>query len=119
MLKTVPELVADARAQLRCIDAVTALHEVEENDGTILDVRELVEVENLVAPHSLNIPRGVLEMKIGEVIQDENHPVYVHCATGGRASLAAEQLVKMGYRNVSVITCPIDAIREKQLQASS
>jgi rhodanese-related sulfurtransferase len=114
MLKTVPELVAEARADLRCTDAATALAEIRENDGTIIDVRELVEVNNLAAPRSLHIPRGILEMKITEVIPDENHPVYVHCATGGRATLAAQQLVKMGYLQVTVVTCAVEAVREQQ-----
>ncbi|RLQ23318.1 rhodanese-like domain-containing protein [Seongchinamella sediminis] len=114
MLKTVPELVAEARTDLRCVDAATATAEVNENQGTIVDVRELIEVENLNAPHSLNIPRGILEMKITELVPDENHPIYLHCATGGRATLAAEQLKRMGYRKVTVITCPIDTVMEQQ-----
>jgi rhodanese-related sulfurtransferase len=114
MLKTVPELVAEARAELRCIDAATALGEIRENDGTIIDVRELVEVNNLTAPRSLHIPRGILEMKVAEVIPDENHPIYLHCATGGRATLAAQQLVKMGYQQVAVVTCAIEAVKEQQ-----
>lgn len=114
MLKTVPELVAEARAGLRCVDAATALSELKENDGTIVDVRELVEVNNLAAPLSVHIPRGILEMKIAEVIPDENHPIYLHCASGGRATLAAQQLEKMGYTRVSVVTCPIDTVRQLQ-----
>lgn len=114
MLKSVPEMVAEARAELRCLDAATALAEIGENSGTILDVRELVEVNNLAAPHSIHIPRGILEMKVAEVIPDEHHPIYVHCATGGRAALAALQLVKMGYHQVTVVTCPIDTVCEQQ-----
>lgn len=114
MLKSVPELVAEARTELRCVDAATAMQELQENGGTIVDVRELVEVNNLSMPKSVHIPRGILEMKIGEVIPDEDHPIYLHCATGGRATLAAEQLVKMGYTRVSVVTCPIDAVKEVQ-----
>ena len=114
MLKTVPELVSEAREGLRCLDAASALQEIKENNGTIIDVRELVEVNNLAAPRSVHIPRGVLEMKITEVIPDENHPIYLHCATGGRATLAAQQLVKMGYRQVAVVTCAIDAVKEQQ-----
>ena len=59
MLKTVPELVAEARAGLRCVDAATALSEMKENGGAIIDVRELVEVNNLAAPISVHIPRGI------------------------------------------------------------
>ena len=114
MLKSVPELVAEARAELRCVDAATAMEEIRENNGTIVDVRELIEVHNLTAPRSVHIPRGVLEMKIGEAIPDENHPIYLHCATGGRATLAAQQLVKMGYSQVSVVTSHANAVKEVQ-----
>ncbi len=114
MLKTVPELVAQAREHIRCVDAATAMNEVRDNQGTIVDVREMVEVEQLDAPHSLNIPRGILEMKIPDLVPDAAHPLYVHCATGGRATLAAEQLQRLGYERVSVITCPIASVREQQ-----
>ena len=114
MLKSVPEMVAEARVELRCVDAATAIAEIKDNSGSIVDVRELVEVNNLAAPHSIHIPRGILEMKVTEVIPDENHPIYVHCATGGRATLAAQQLVKMGYRQVTVVTCPINTVCEQQ-----
>ena len=114
MLKTVPELVAEARTGLRCVDAATALKEMKSNGGTIVDVRELVEVNNLAAPQSLHIPRGILEMKITDVIADEAHPIYVHCATGGRATLAAQQLQSMGYTQVSVVTCPVNVVKELQ-----
>ena len=114
MLKTVPELVAEARAGLRCVDAATALSEMKENGGTIVDVRELVEVKDLAAPQSVHIPRGILEMKITEVIPDENHAIYLHCATGGRATLAARQLQDMGYTGVTVVTCPVNTIKELQ-----
>ncbi len=114
MLKTVDELVAQARAGLRCVDAATAFSEIRKNNGTIVDVRELVEVTDLAAPRSVHIPRGILEMKIAELIPDADHPLYLHCATGGRATLAAQQLQNMGYTRVSVVTCPINTIRELQ-----
>ena len=114
MLKTVPELVAEARRDLRCVDAATALSEIKQNDGTIVDVRELVEVNNLAAPRSVHIPRGILEMKIAEVVADENHPIYLHCATGGRATFAAQQLEALGYKQVAVVTCPIEMVKEQQ-----
>jgi rhodanese-related sulfurtransferase len=87
---------------------------MKRNDGIIVDVRELVEVNNLTAPKSLHIPRGILEMKIAEAVPDENHPIYVHCATGGRATLAAQQLQRMGYKQVSVVTCPVNIVKEQQ-----
>jgi rhodanese-related sulfurtransferase len=53
-------------------------------------------------------------MKISETVSASDHPIFLHCATGGRATLAAEQLVRMGYTEVTVITCPIDVICETQ-----
>ncbi len=114
MLKSVSDLVAEARAHLRCVDAATALAEIKDNGGTIIDVRELVEVHNLAAPRSLHIPRGILEMKLPEVVSDADHPLYIHCATGGRATLAAQQLQKLGYTQVSVVTCPVARVKEEQ-----
>ncbi len=114
MLKTVPELVAEARAALRCVDASTAMAEIAHNQGTVVDVRELVEVASLTTPRSVNIPRGILEMKIVEVIPDDNHPIYVHCASGGRATLAAQQLIRMGYLRVTVVTCPAGTVKDAQ-----
>jgi rhodanese-related sulfurtransferase len=108
MLKALPELIAEARAHLRCLDAETAIGELKANHGTIVDVREPVEVSATPTPHSVNIPRGILEMKVTEAIPEADHPIYLHCASGGRATLAAEQLHKLGYTNVSVITCPTE-----------
>ncbi len=113
MLKSVPELVAAARKQLRCVDAATAVQEIRENQGTVLDVREPAEAQAQPTSRSQNIPRGVLEMKITELNSDPEHPLYIHCATGGRATFAAEQLERMGYSRVTVITCPIDTVREQ------
>jgi rhodanese-related sulfurtransferase len=114
MLKPLPELIAAARANLRCLDAESAMQEIVGNNGTIIDVREPVEVSAQPAPHSINIPRGILEMKVMDIIPDADQPLYVHCATGGRATLAAEQLLRLGYRQVSVITCPIDVVSAQQ-----
>ena len=114
MLTPLPELVAAARANLRCVDAEVAIREIQENNGTIIDVREPVEVSATPAPHSINIPRGILEMKVMDIVPEASHPLYVHCATGGRATLAAEQLERLGYEQVSVITCTIDVVCAQQ-----
>ena len=40
-----------------------------------------------------------------EIAPAPEHPIYVHCATGGRARFGAEQLARLGYTNVTVIGC--------------
>ena len=92
MLLTLPELITNARASLRCLDAETAMGEIQATAGTIIDVREPIEVESLAAPNSINIPRGILEMKILDVVTEEDHPIYLHCATGGWATRISRSL---------------------------
>ncbi len=117
MLKTLPELIAEARSGQHCIDAETAVGELANGSGVLIDVREPMELEACRTAGAVNIPRGVLEMKVGEICPDSEQPIYLHCATGGRATLAGEQLQRMGYSNVSVITCAADKIREIQQQS--
>lgn len=112
MLKPISEIVQDARQDLRCVTAAQAVEELESNDGLVVDVREPAEVAAKPTGLSVNIPRGVLEMQMPSHVPDSETPIYLHCATGGRASLAAEQLHRMGYKNVSVITCDVDAIKD-------
>ena len=114
MLMSVRELLARAGENLRSLDAVAAMSECSEKGGTIIDVRETGEAQSKPAVGSLNISRGVLEMMVLNKFQDASHPIYLHCASGARATLAAEQLIRLGYRDVTVISCGIDAICEAQ-----
>jgi phage shock protein E len=114
MLMSVPELLAVAGENIQKLDAVAAMAECGNKNGTLIDVRESGEAQAKPTVGSLNIPRGVLEMLVLQQIQDANHPLYLHCASGARATLAAEQLNRLGYTDVTVITCPIDAICDAQ-----
>ena len=109
-LLTVPEIIAQARTKVRCISAAEAKLEMVANQGMLLDVREPAEVAMKGVAGAVNVPRGVLEMKIGELCTRADQPIYIHCATGGRASLAAEQLLRMGYEQVNAITCGVDQV---------
>jgi rhodanese-related sulfurtransferase len=51
-------------------------------------------------------------MKVTQLVPDPNSTIYLHCATGGRATFAAKQLVELGYLNVVVITCPAATVIE-------
>lgn len=109
-LKTIPELVAEIRSTLRCLSAQEAKEEITKNQGVLIDVREPAEVAEKPVLGSTNIPRGVLEMKMLEQHSEPNMPIYIHCATGARATLAAEQLKRLGYQQVTIITCDLDSI---------
>ena len=112
MLLDIKTRIENIDVNLRTVTAQQAASECRSNNGTLIDVREATEVANQPVPSALHIPRGVLEMKALEQFKDASTPLYSHCASGVRAKLAAEQLIKMGYDNVSVVTCPVPTINE-------
>lgn len=110
MLKTIPEVIAKARQSLNTITAADAAKKCKDENGIIIDVREPAEFAEKAGSNTINIPRGLLEMKILPMYPDENLAIFIHCATGARATFAAEQLKRVGYHNVWVITCMLDDI---------
>lgn len=116
MLKPIPQLVQEIRENLTCATASESLKNLPK-EALIIDVREPGEIAQQATPLSINIPRGVIEMKIAEHAGSPETPIYIHCATGARASFAAEQLQRVGYTNVTVITCALDKILAAQAEA--
>ena len=110
MLKTIPEVIAQIKPSLNIINAADAAKECQRKQGIIIDVREPEEFSKQSADSAINIPRGLIEMKMLQMYPDENLAVFIHCATGARATLSAEQLHRVGYKNVWVITSSLDDI---------
>ncbi len=110
MLKTIPEIIAHARQSLNTITAEDAAKKCKREKGIIIDVREPAEFSEKAGDNTINIPRGLLEMKMLQMYPDENLPIFIHCATGARATFSAEQLKRVGYKNVWVITCMLDDV---------
>ena len=110
MLKSLQQLISETTSGVETMDPATARRHRAENGGYLIDVREPPETQVNAVPGAHNIPRGVLEMKIIELCPDPDDPIYIHCASGGRARLSAAQLMKMGYRNVFAITGNVDDV---------
>jgi phage shock protein E len=110
MLRPITEILTELRPQFRCLDAKSTAAELLTNKGLLIDVREPAEHLTKAATGAINIPRGVIEMKIMDVEKDPARPIYLHCASSARALLSAEQLKRIGYENVNVITCNMDDI---------
>jgi rhodanese-related sulfurtransferase/glyoxylase-like metal-dependent hydrolase (beta-lactamase superfamily II) len=69
----------------------------------LLDVRtpaELALAGHIDAPFFFNITRGQLEFQIEAAVPDKATPVVVYCGVSQRSPLAAETLMKLGYKNV-------------------
>ncbi len=110
MLKTIPEVIAQAKESLTIVSADEAVALAKQQDGLIIDVREPSEYADKSAKGVINIPRGLLEMKMLQMHANENIAIFIHCATGARAVFSAEQLKRVGYNNVSVISSSLDDI---------
>ena len=113
MIKTAGELIAEAQTQIDCVDVVSAktLYDNAENP-IIIDVREAKNAEKSKLKDSINISRGLIEMKIAKHCPDSQTLILTHCGGGGRASLVALTLKKMGYTNVYAITATFKEIKE-------
>ena len=113
-MRPILELIKEVRINLRCITAQQAMTEVRNNNGLLLDLRETTEVSDRQAPSSVNMPRGVIEMKMLTSYHSPDLSIYILCTTHVRASLAAEQLQLVSYQKVNVITCDFEAVCDSQ-----
>ncbi len=106
---TVGDYVMQVRKTLQTTDMDGYLAVVKNPNGALLvDVREADEFKAGHVPGAVNIPRGVLEFaiwrKLGYPAQvDTGRRIYVQCATGARATLAAQQLKAVGFTNVTAV----------------
>ena len=81
----------------------------------LVDVREDGEWAVDRARGSRHIGRGVLERDIEGLIPDHDADIVLYCGGGFRSALAAESLLRMGYRNVTSMAGGIRGWREKAL----
>src|SRR6185295_19141683 len=79
-----------------------------------LDVREDGECAVDHARGARHLGRGVLERDIENLIPDKQAPIVLYCGGGFRSALAADNLQKMGYRNVYSMAGGIRAWREAE-----
>ena len=112
MIKPASEFIAEAQALINCVDAVAAKVLYDESEGAlIIDVREAANVKASQLIASINISRGLIEMKIPNLCPEPDTLILTHCAGGGRASLVAARLQEMGYTNVYAITAKFEDIK--------
>ena len=109
MTRTMKDFVASAKAAT----GVASPEEAHRSDGLVLDVREAEELaEAGRVRDAVHVPRGFLEAR-ADPSADSAHPdltkahggaqtVYVLCASGARAAMAAKTLKEMGYEAKSI-----------------
>lgn len=112
MLRTAADLIAIAQTKIKCVNLAQAKTIFEKSDeAIILDVRETQAANKSKLNDSVNISRGLIEMKMPAVAPDPGTVILTHCGGGGRASMAAATLKEMGYKNVYAITAKYEDIK--------
>lgn len=94
-------LVDDAKNRIAEItpDEVKEKMDADE-DFVLLDVREQDEWEDSHITNAEYLGRGVIERDIEQEYPNTDEEIVLYCGGGYRSALAADNLQKMGYRNV-------------------
>jgi len=108
------KIVDDAKTRVRetTVDEVKARLERGEK-LTLVDVREESEFAKDHLPGALHLGKGVIERDIEARVPELNTELVLYCGGGFRSALAADNLQKMGYKNVISMDGGIRDWREK------
>lgn len=121
------ERVQAGQANVTVLTTAEAQAEINASDnGLIIDVRDAGDLAGTgVIPGSINISLGTLFYKADQTmpdgvkderLADKSQKIFVTCALGGQASIAAGILSEYGYENVSVIDGGIVGWKEAGLE---
>jgi phage shock protein E len=94
------KLVAESKKHITEISPQDAAAKLSSNSAVVVDVRDKDEWDEGHIPGATHMSRGTIEFDIEEKVPDTNAMIICHCGGGGRSALAAENLQKMGYKNV-------------------
>ena len=100
---------------LRTLCAERAYRESTQHaDALVIDVREPNECAQQPVPGSINLPLSQIDRLLPQQVRDQQKPLYLHCALGKRAAMAAEKAQQLGYQRVCIINATLAAILDAQ-----
>ncbi len=103
------DMLKQARENLTIISSDQVKAQVE-NGAILLDVREPGEFNVGHLPNAVHVPRGLLEFMVGNhpALKDPKQSMVLYCKNGGRSTLAADLLQKMGFENITMLAGGFD-----------
>ncbi len=108
------KIVEDSKKRVRETDVDTVKSRLDRGDKIVLvDVREDREYDADHLPGAVHLGKGVIERDIEEKYPDANVELILYCGGGFRSALAADNLQKMGYTNVTSMDGGIRDWRER------
>ncbi len=94
-------IVNDAKTRVKEADFRDIKKRIDAGEKMIvIDTREDSEWARGHVPGAIHLGKGVIERDIEQTIPDKNAPLVLYCGGGFRSALAADNLQKMGYKNV-------------------
>jgi len=97
------KLCEEARARVHEVDVHAAAREAKAPGALLVDVREESEWAVGRAAGAIHLGKGVIERDVEERVPDKSARLLLYCGGGYRSALAADNLQRMGYRNVASV----------------
>jgi rhodanese-related sulfurtransferase len=95
------KLVDDAKKRVKETDVAAVLARLKKGEKlTLVDVREDGEWAKGRVAGAVHLGKGVIERDAEAALPDKGAEIILYCGGGFRSALAADNLQKMGYRNV-------------------
>jgi rhodanese-related sulfurtransferase len=95
------KLVEEAKSRVRETNAQEVQKRLEKGEKlNLVDVREDSEWSKGHLPGARHLGKGVIERDIETAIPDKDAEIILYCGGGFRSALSADNLQKMGYKNV-------------------
>ncbi|HUK23500.1 MAG TPA: rhodanese-like domain-containing protein [Terriglobales bacterium] len=108
------QIVEDAKQRIRETNVDEVKDRLDRKDKfTLVDVREESEYAADHLPGAIHLGKGIIERDIETRVPNLDTPLVLYCGGGFRSALAADNLQKMGYRNVLSMDGGIRGWREK------
>jgi rhodanese-related sulfurtransferase len=107
-------IVDDAKHRVRETTVDEIKSRLDRGDKFVLvDVREESEWQKDHLPGAVHMSKGVIERDVEQKVPDLNAEMVLYCGGGFRSALAADNLQKMGYKNVISMDGGVRGWREK------
>jgi len=108
------KIVDDAKTRIRQTTTPAVKARLDAGDQLLLiDVREESEFAADHLPGAVHLGKGIIERDIETRVPDLDTEMILYCGGGFRSALAADNLQKMGYRNIISMDGGIREWREK------
>lgn len=96
------------------IEPAMAKKMIDSGSVTVVDVREEDELSQGYIDGSVLVPLSNFENEVTIKLADRNAVYLIYCRSGRRSAIAAEMMIKAGYKNVydfgGIIDWPFDIV---------